>query len=101
MPEKFDDCAVIKKNHHTEIRVALTEFKDSPYLDCRQFELVDASGEFRPTRRGVTIPPRHIPAFREAIEKMEFQAREQGLIVDVVEAPAGADMGTDSREVRG
>ena len=32
---------------------------------------------------------------------MEFQAREQGLIVDVVEAPAGADMSNDSREVRG
>ena len=101
MSEKIDDREVIKKNHHTEIRVGLTMFKDSHYLDCRQFELDDASGEFRPTKRGVTIPPRHIPAFREAIEKMEFQAREQGLIVDVVDVLAGADMSNDSRAVRG
>ena len=38
------------------IRVQKTIYKDKTYLDIRKYYLEEDSGEFKPTRKGITIP---------------------------------------------
>jgi len=38
------------------IRVQKTIYKEKTYLDIRKYYLEEDSGEFKPTRKGITIP---------------------------------------------
>jgi hypothetical protein len=47
---------VIEKNKREQVRIGLNEYRGSEYIDIRTFYLADDG--YRPTSRGVTLPPR-------------------------------------------
>lgn len=60
----------IKKNSTERIRIALRTYKNSQFLDIRNF--YDGSGketEFRPTKKGIAIQFSFLSELKEAIEK--------------------------------
>jgi hypothetical protein len=56
----------IDKNGTRRIQVEASEFKGKEFLDIREYYLND-DGEWRPTKRGVTIPPASVADFAQAV----------------------------------
>lgn len=46
-----------QKNARARVCIHVQEYKGSTFLDLREFYLDGDSGEWRPTRKGLTIPP--------------------------------------------
>ena len=59
----------IPKSTVSEIRISLDEYRGFKYLSIREF--YDDSGQWKPTRKGCTIPLDSIPAFLEAVEALK------------------------------
>ncbi len=67
---------VIPKNARESIRLQMSEFRGTAYLDVRVW--VDAgAGEARPTPKGVTVPMAVIPEFIDAVAAVGREARSQ------------------------
>jgi hypothetical protein len=49
----------LQKNNREQVRISLNEYKGVEYIDIRIF--YQAKDEFKPTRRGVTVPKRLYP----------------------------------------
>ena len=49
------------------IRVQKTIYKEKTYLDIRKYYLEEDSGEFKPTRKGITIPIELVEEVKTAI----------------------------------
>jgi hypothetical protein len=62
--------ARIPKNPTEEVRVALTSYRGHDLVDIRVF-FQDEQGEWRPTKRGVSISVDSFAELREAITKAE------------------------------
>jgi len=62
----------IHKNDFTLVRVEKRTFKERDFIDIRQY-YKNNSGEFKPTTKGVTIPPELLPELIEALEKMHTE----------------------------
>ena len=75
-----EPISIIDKGRTSDVRVSLNEFHGRTYLDIRTHVVVDATGDRVPTRKGVTLPINKIPQLREAIEAIEAEARELGLL---------------------
>jgi hypothetical protein len=56
------------KNPLEEIRVSLTVFKKKQYIDLRVYYKGD-DGEYRPSKKGITVSLDLLPDLVEAIEK--------------------------------
>lgn len=59
----------IQKNDITLIRVEKRSYKGKDFVDLRQF-FKDDNGEFKPTQKGVTLPPDLLTELIEALEKL-------------------------------
>lgn len=59
----------IDKREGERIRLGLNEFQGKEYVDIRQFYQVE-DGEWRPTKKGVTLPTDKWPEFRDAVGKL-------------------------------
>lgn len=70
---------VISRSTLEELRLSLAEFNGHRYVDLRLYYRAD-SGEMRPNRKGITVPPDRWPAFRQALDQLEAQMRERGLL---------------------
>ena len=46
----------IHKSDDIIIRISESEYLDHKYIDIRQY-YKDSTGEFKPTKRGITFPP--------------------------------------------
>ncbi len=57
--------ASISKGSSREIRISLNEYKGTRYIDIREFFEID--GEFRPTKKGVTLRVDRFEELAEAI----------------------------------
>jgi hypothetical protein len=68
-----------RKNGREAVRVALDEFKGNPTVDLRVWWL-DGKGELKPSRSGLTIGIRHLPALTAAINRAMRQALALGLV---------------------
>ena len=64
------------KNSIEEVRISLTSFKGQEYLDVRVFYRAD-DGEFRPTKKGVTINMELIPDLLEGLAKVREALGEE------------------------
>ena len=53
----------IFKKHDQIVRISLEKYRNRQYVNIREY-YQDENGEFKPTRRGVTLPP---DALEEAI----------------------------------
>jgi hypothetical protein len=62
--------ARIAKNPTEEVRVSLTSFRGHDLVDIRVF-FQDEQGEWRPTKRGVSLSVDSFAELREAIAKAE------------------------------
>lgn len=74
-PDSFGEYGVpahvIQKTQSEQIRVGINEHKGFEYIDVRSFFL-SADG-WRPTRKGVTLPPRLYPELLRAILELGGQ----------------------------
>lgn len=53
-----------------EIRVQLVSFRDKPRADIRLYWNDKKSGEWRPTRKGVSLPVDDLDKLRAALEEL-------------------------------
>jgi Transcriptional Coactivator p15 (PC4) len=68
--------ARIPKNPTEEVRVALTSYRGHDLIDIRVF-FQDEQGEWRPTKRGVSLSVDSFTELREAIAKAEEMLNNQ------------------------
>jgi hypothetical protein len=61
------------------VRVQLREFEGHALIDVRR-HYTAADGKLAPTKKGLAIAIRHLPALAAAVAKAEQKAREIGLI---------------------
>ena len=61
--------ADIQKNAFTLIRVSKRAYQGRDFIDIRQ-HYKDDKDEFKPTQKGVTIPPEKLPKLISALEKI-------------------------------
>jgi len=59
----------IKKNDFSKIVLSIDTFNDKTFLSIRQYYKND-DGEFKPTKKGVTVPPDKINALVQALQKL-------------------------------
>lgn len=50
------DRAIIKKNGRERVEVSISEFKNRKFLDIRNYYHDAASGEWKPTPKGISVP---------------------------------------------
>lgn len=73
----------IAKSDSGKIVVQLSEYKGKTGLDIRYFYLDKATGEFRPSPKGCSIPVDQIRTLRIRLRKLHELAIAQGLCEDV------------------
>jgi hypothetical protein len=61
------------------LRITLDEFKGRNVVDCRVW-FWDRDGSLRPSRQGLTVSTRHLPALAKALSEAAKAAQEQGLL---------------------
>ena len=71
------DPIEIQKNDYQKIVLAVKEFKDKKYIDLRTWMREDPREEWKPTKKGVTVPLVKAGELRKAIDRLfaenEFQ----------------------------
>lgn len=60
----------IDKGKGEIFRVEISEFKGKSFLNIRVW-YTDANGEYKPTQKGIAIPPEFYPQIKEAILEAE------------------------------
>ncbi|RLE45585.1 transcriptional coactivator p15 [Candidatus Woesearchaeota archaeon] len=60
----------IRKNATEVIRVGWSEYKGHHFLDMRVY-FEDDSGNWRPTKKGIAIPPEQLAGIMELLAKAE------------------------------
>lgn len=78
------NCITIQKNASEQIRLALREYEGRAFVDLRLFFRTDAD-EWQPTKKGLTLSPLKWPAFRQAIDQLDEEMRERGLLLPAEE----------------
>ena len=69
----------VVKNSLEIIRFQVTEFRGKRYGDIRVYYR-DDNGEWKPTKKGLTLSPELWPEFVDGIRKIGEQLQEQGLL---------------------
>ena len=60
-----------RKNESEEVRICLREYKDRSYVDLRIFFEETETGEFKPTKKGLTLDVAFLTELKRGIEKAE------------------------------
>ena len=88
---RLAECTVIiEKGRTTDVRVGLSEYKGRVYLDIRTYVVGDATGDRKPTRKGITLPLDKIPELRVALAALHREAIDLGLLEDDIPEPVEA-----------
>ena len=74
------DVAAFEKNKYQEIRVRISEFQGNDVIDMRIWTQPPQGEEKVPTGKGVNINVRLFPKLKEAVEKLEKDLKEAGMI---------------------
>ena len=75
-----DKALTLAKNTQEQYRFSLEHYHGRDYADLRIYYLDDDSGEYRPTRKGLTIAPDNWPQFMAALRQLEAQLERRGLL---------------------
>ena len=62
-----------KRNENEEVRFSIREYKARLYVDVRIFFAACDSCEYRPTRKGLTLPVAFLGELKRGIEKAESE----------------------------
>ena len=71
----------IRRGATVEIRLFLREHRGHEHVDIRMWWGTD-DGEWMPSRKGVTVPPRPWPEFFEAVVDLDHALRAAGVVKD-------------------
>lgn len=71
--------AQFEKNATEVVRVSITEFRGRKLVDLRVY-YTDDEGEYRPTRKGISISVDGYPEFRNAIARLDKVLLDQKLV---------------------
>lgn len=69
-----------KRNENEQVCVSISNYRDRNYVDFRVFFTDPASGELRPTKKGITLAESLLPHLKEAVEaceKLQVEAAKQ------------------------
>jgi hypothetical protein len=69
------------RNSHETIQVALDQYQGRDIIDARTW-YSDGDGTLRPTRSGLSLAVRHLPALADALTAALLVARKRGLLPD-------------------
>jgi hypothetical protein len=64
--------ATFKRNPTEEVRAGIKEFKGRRYIDLRIYYM-DDQGEWKPTRKGISLSTDFMPELKEAVGKLEAE----------------------------
>ncbi|MCU0660707.1 MAG: transcriptional coactivator p15/PC4 family protein [Myxococcota bacterium] len=64
--------ATFKRNPTEEVRAGIKEFKGRRYIDLRIYYM-DDQGEWKPTRKGISLSTDFMPELKEAVGKLESE----------------------------
>jgi hypothetical protein len=67
------------RNEREVVRVALDQYRGCNTIDLRNWFRA-ADGELRPTKSGLTLSLKHLPALADALERALAKARELRLL---------------------
>ncbi len=62
-----------KKSETEEVRLTRRDYKEKSYLDLRLFFRAKGMEEFRPTRKGLTLPIELAPELEKAFQGVTFK----------------------------
>jgi len=63
----------IQKNPTEKIQVSEKEYKDNKYIDVRIWYLDEKSGEYKPTKKGVSFTEEHWADFIDKLNESETE----------------------------
>jgi hypothetical protein len=66
--------AQFKRNPTEEVRAGIKEFKGRRYLDVRIYYM-DDQGEWKPTRKGISLATDFMPELKNAVEALETELK--------------------------
>jgi len=73
--------AELEKNRTERVRVALDRWRDVDLIDIRATVLLtETSGQWTPTKKGLSLRIGQLPALIEALQLAEAKARSLGLL---------------------
>lgn len=73
------EVATWSKNAKECVRVSLDEYMGTPTFSAWIYYATDA-GDWKPSRKGLALSAKHLPALLEAVTRAEYQARADGLL---------------------
>ena len=68
---------ILRRGSDVETRVSLTRFREAWFIDLRTWWLPPGSREFRPTKKGVSIPIESLDQVIEALERIREHLDQQ------------------------
>lgn len=74
-----DEPIEMEKSWNEKILFSLSEFRGKQYADIRIY-YEDDEGEWKPTKKGVTVSLDRFPEFKENLLRLEGQLLEKGLL---------------------
>ncbi len=63
-----------KRNPTEEVRAGIKEFKGRRYIDLRIYYM-DDQGEWKPTRKGISLATDFMPELKEAVTAIEAELK--------------------------
>ncbi len=76
-----DQVAEMEKGWNEKIVFGVSEYKGKTYADIRIY-YEDDEGEWKPTKKGVTVSLDRFWEFKENMQILEDHLREQGLLTE-------------------
>ncbi len=64
-----------KRNPTEEVRAGVKEFKKKAYIDIRIYYM-DDKGEWKPTKKGVSLSTDFLPELKEAVAAIEAELKK-------------------------
>ena len=69
MPDERELVHSFDRSATEQVQVSLSKYKGKTYADIRIYYKAD-DGEYRPTKKGITVSPAQLPEWGEAIKKL-------------------------------
>jgi len=83
--------AQFEKNATEVVRVSITEYRKRQFIDVRIY-YSDDEGQYRPTKKGVSLSPEVYPDFKRALAALEKTLLERDLLTPADLADISEDL---------
>ena len=69
MPDERELIHSFERSATEQVQISLSKYKGKTYVDLRIYYKA-SDGEYRPTKKGITVSPAQLPELGEAIRKL-------------------------------